>query len=880
MTPHQIAVQHAGEALNRGELRAAVLACEALLHADAADVAARHLRGRCWAAAGRIDLAAGEFRRALEIEPNHFAALADLGVAHAALGQYRQGIVVLAAALTQDHRAAELHFALGQCLLGCADFEAAAVSFRRAIECRPAFADAFNNLGVVLDRLGDGAGAIRHFATACALQPAVTRAHRNLAAALARAGRAADALLALQRAATLMPNDAELLCELTEAFLDAGQADAAREAACAAVAVAPQRAHVHATHGMALLGARQLALAVQSLERALALDPTLAYAAVNLGEALSQLDRHEEAASAYRRALAVEADLYQGHLGLGKVLAARGGAAGAAACFCSAYGCRRGDAATAISVASLLDDLGRGDQAAIVLNDAVHAGPADARVHHALGTLLHRRGRLADALASYANALAIDPRHLRAWVDRGHAQESHGQPRDAIASFESALQLQSDLPEAIAGLASCAFRLCDWGQIESMSVRLSAIPNGFDALHPFLLLAAGMRPAQQLRLAQRRAERIASEASVTAVQSHAHDRLRIAYLSPDFREHPVAHAIAAVIDRHDPSRVQSLGVSLAAADGSAVGARLRSSFEVVLDASSLSDRDVVARLRDLEVDIAVDLAGYTAGARPAIFAARCAPVQINYLGFPASMGAAFMDYIIADTVVLPECEDAAYAERVLRLPHCYLPLDRRRPIAELPDRAAAGLQSAGVVFCAFANSYKITRDAFRVWMGLLQDVPESVLWLRSMHEEAAGNLTCAAADQGIPPARLIFAPHIERMDEHLARLQLADIFLDTTPYNAHTTAGDALLAGVPVVSYRGESFAGRVGASLLTAAGLGDLICENWTDYRRKAQRLASAPAELLNVRRRLIAARAEAPMFDIECYTRALEALYFAIAT
>jgi predicted O-linked N-acetylglucosamine transferase (SPINDLY family) len=346
-------------------------------------------------------------------------------------------------------------------------------------------------------------------------------------------------------------------------------------------------------------------------------------------------------------------------------------------------------------------------------------------------------------------------------------------------------------------------------------------------------------------------------------------------VSPDFREHAVAHALVAVIEAHDRGLVQPIGISLSAADESAVGARLRSAFDRVIDASSMSDGELIARMRELGIDIAVDLAGYTTGGRPGLFAARCAPVQVNYLGFSATTGAPFMDYIIADDVVIPGTDEDAYAERVLRLPNCFLPVDSTRAIATGTfERGAVGLPQSAPVFCAFNNSYKISQGMFRLWASLLSEVPGSVLWLRRMDSRAAQNLQRAALELGVEPSRLVFAPYVQRVEEYLGLLQLADLFLDTLPYNAHTTAADALWAGVPVLTCRGQTFAGRVGASLLKAAGLPELVCSSLEDYRATALRLTAHPEELHAARRRLSLVR-ESGVFDAQRYARNLEALY-----
>jgi predicted O-linked N-acetylglucosamine transferase (SPINDLY family) len=350
-------------------------------------------------------------------------------------------------------------------------------------------------------------------------------------------------------------------------------------------------------------------------------------------------------------------------------------------------------------------------------------------------------------------------------------------------------------------------------------------------------------------------------------------------VSPDFRVHPVAYAVAGMIERHDRARIAPIAVSLSPPDGSAIGTRLRGAFDEVIDASALSDVDVARLLREREMDIAIDLAGLTTGSRTGIFERRAAPIQINYLGFPASMGMRCMDFIIADGIVVPSSEDAFYTEKVARLPHCYLPFDDGRILtAAAGGREAAALPAGGFVFCAFTNGYKISRAVFEVWMSLLRDVPGSVLWLRSMGPDTAARLRDAARLRGVSPERLVIASFAESMDAHLARLQLADLFLDTLPYNAHTTAAEALWAGVPVITCRGRSFAGRVGASLLSACGLPELICEELEDYRSRALEIARSPERLRALRARLQTCRPSAPAFDTRRYTRDFEDLLLEI--
>jgi predicted O-linked N-acetylglucosamine transferase (SPINDLY family) len=330
-----------------------------------------------------------------------------------------------------------------------------------------------------------------------------------------------------------------------------------------------------------------------------------------------------------------------------------------------------------------------------------------------------------------------------------------------------------------------------------------------------------------------------------------------------------------VIERHDRQRVAPIAVSLQAGDGSAIESKLRGAFDEFIDAASLSDRDVVKLMRERKIDVAIDLAGLTTGARTNIFALRAAPTQVNFLGFPGSMGLEFMDFIIADRIVLPHADEVYYPEKVLRMPHSYLPFDDTRPVAAAAGgRQSVGLPAHGFVFCAFNNGFKITREMFDVWMSLLHELPGSVLWLRSMGPKTAANLKDAAVARGVSAERLVFAKFEQHIDAHLARLHFADVFLDTLPYNAHTTAAEALWAGVPVITCCGRSFAGRVGASLLSACGLDELICTDLAGYRQLALKIAHSPSLRLELRERLRQIRPSTPVFDTRRYTKDLEEL------
>jgi predicted O-linked N-acetylglucosamine transferase (SPINDLY family) len=356
---------------------------------------------------------------------------------------------------------------------------------------------------------------------------------------------------------------------------------------------------------------------------------------------------------------------------------------------------------------------------------------------------------------------------------------------------------------------------------------------------------------------------------------YSHDRIRLAYISSDMSHHPVATHIVQVIENHDRKRFEIIGVGTNADDGSAQRRRLVSAFDRFIDAHSVPAFAVAEQLHALEVDVLVDLNGHTRGDNFDILSHRPAPVQASWLGYAGTTAAPFVDYLIADPVIAPDA--AAFSEKLAYLPNCFFPSDTSRSLGKVPSRAEAGLPQSGFVFCCFNNNWKITEPVFAIWMRLLSQLPGSVLWLKQAGEKTKANLKQAASDRGIDPDRLIFAKPAA-LDVHLARHQLADLFLDTLPYNAHATASDALWAGLPVLTCRGSAFAGRVAASLLTAAGLPELIAATAEDYEALALALAHDPARLQALRDQLAAGRATAPLFDTPRLARDLEALIAAL--
>jgi len=453
--------------------------------------------------------------------------------------------------------------------------------------------------------------------------------------------------------------------------------------------------------------------------------------------------------------------------------------------------------------------------------------------------------------------------------DRGRALWAAGRLAEAHDAFAEALRLAPERLESFDGVAQTALHLCDWDKVDAIRPELERRIRQGQPLPPMLLLGYSGDAQLQLLCARNNIRaRIPPFPPLWRGERYNHGRVRLAYISPDFRQHVVAGQIAELVERHDRTRFEAIGLATTPDDGSDLRARLARGFERFHDISGMDYRARAAAIRGEEVDVLIDLTGHTNGENFGVLAQRTCPLQLTWLGWPATTGADFLDGVIADRVVAPAA--AEFSEPVLAMPGSYFVTDTSRAVGPVPSRAAAGLPDSGFVFCSFNANWKITRPVFGLWMRLLRQVEGSVLWLRQSGGGADANLVKAAQAAGVDPPRLVFAPHVA-LDAHLARHACADLFLDTLPYNAHATAADALFAGLPVLTCRGTAFAGRVGASLLTACDLPELIAETPEDYEALALALARDPARLAALRGKLTRA---APLFDTAGFARDLESL------
>ena len=543
---------------------------------------------------------------------------------------------------------------------------------------------------------------------------------------------------------------------------------------------------------------------------------------------------------------------------------------------------RRKRAASLCAQANRLWENGDTAGAESLLRKAIASDPGSAQVAGNLGLLVFERGNREEGMALLQKAVALDPQFAGARVNYAIALYLGGASEEALTQYRVALGIDPDNAEARLNMLMPLLETCDWDSSEAEVARLierAADPADakiLDCVDPFLSLVVPIPPALRLRIARHHSKIAASRvARLPRVQrvdrGRERTKLRIGYVSNSFQNGATAHLASGLFEQHDRARFETFAYSLRTDgdDGGGYRARLVAAFDHFHDIRSLDHRGAAQRIADDGIDILVDIMGFQADARPEIGEMRPAPVQVSFLGYPGTLGSEAFDYLVADRTVIPESEVQYYAEKIIWMPDAYQANDDLQPIAAPTDRAENRLPAAGFVFCGFNQQSKIERHVIDRWLRILGHVPGSVLWLLAGPGE--GRLRARAAQQGIDPARLVFGPLLPKAD-HLSRLRLVDLFLDTYTYNAHTTSSDALWAGVPVLTCPSPSFAGRVASSLLKAVGLPELICTDLAEYERQAVALALDPSGLAALRAKLAANRLTHPLFDTRKYTRHFE--------
>jgi predicted O-linked N-acetylglucosamine transferase (SPINDLY family) len=645
-----------------------------------------------------------------------------------------------------------------------------------------------------------------------------------------------------------------------------------------ALAIKPDYIEAHNNLGIVLKELRQLDAAVKSFKKALAIKPDYIEVNYNLGVTLKELGRLEDAVKSYEKAVALKPDYADAHYNLGNTLKELGQSAAAVKSYEKALAVNPDDAEAHNNLGNAFKVLGRLDDAVKSYEKAVAVNPDYAEAHNNFGATLKELDQLDAAVNCYEKALALKPDYADAHANRGNALKRLKQLDEALASYESAIALDPDLDFILGTLLRTKMSLCIWDDLaHHLNELTNKINNGEKVAMPFALLALIDDPEIQRKTAEIYAnERYPQSHVLSKIERYPkHKKIRIGYFSADFKNHPAAFLTAELYEIHDRNRFEIHAFSYGPDTQDKMNLRIKAGVDHFHDVRMMSYEDTAMLARSVELDIAVDMGGYTKDCRPNIFAEGSAPIQVSYLGYPGTMAVDYMDYLIADRTLIPEEKQHHYSEKIVYMPNSYQVNVSKRSVSEDSLlRHELGLPNTAFVFCCFNNNYKITPTTFAGWMRILKAVEDSVLWLLEDNHNTAKNLKKEAMKFGINEDRLVFAKRIP-VEEYLNSIKQADLFIDTLPYNAHTTASDALRMGLPVLTCIGHSFASRVAASVINAVNLPELITTTQEQYESLAIELATNPEKLKIIKDKLVNNLPTAPLYDTPLFTRHLESAY-----
>lgn len=742
----------------------------------------------------------------------------------------------------------------------------------------PGDINALQLLSVCLAQMGELPQALQMLDQAIALAPQQPAFHNNRANMLRLLGRLPEALQSCTRAIQLKPDYAEAYNNRGNVQQDLKLTDLALKDYAEAIRLNPNYAEALYNAAVAQQSLQRHHDAIDRLKKVLALAPGQAQAQARLAVSYSHLREYEQAKQAIASALHAQPDSIE-FLLIAATLAVDWARYDEAIKHCETLLAREPGNASALAKLAFAHHIKKHPvKARLFADKALAASSNNTEALLVQGHLVSSEGRHEEALAHYQKAVDSSPGSGPAHLYAGQMLSQLKRFDQGLRMLEKARDLEPEQNGILESLVDIKLSSVDWQGLDALIADLKQTVVSEHIQNQPLTLAKVFNDPMLLKQG---AEKVGQSNTLNAQdkpkfarRDPRRQKIRVAYVSADFGEHPVALLLLETLARHNKDRFELYAFSLGPLHDDQMNRRITQCFDRFLDVHESSDSDVADLARDLGIDIAIDLTGYTAKCRPGIFAHRAAPVQVNYLGFPGTLGAPYMDYMIADPVVIPPELRKAYTEQIAYLPHQFMPNDTRRAVSAPPSRASQQLPEQGFVFCGFNNLNKLTPEVFDSWMRILQAVPGSVLWL-----QAGGAVQKPLREQaearGVDGGRLVFAGRVPGQADHLARYALADLFVDTAPYNAHATAMDALWAGLPVLTCMGQTFASRVAGSLVTAAGLPELACTERSEFERLAIEIATTPGRAQTLKQKLAEGRAQAPLYDNALFTRHLEALY-----
>lgn len=756
------------------------------------------------------------------------------------------------------------------------------VAHKRVLARNPRHSPTLHHLGLIAFKSGQAREAIDALRLALEVEPQYAEARLNLAVILKLQGELAEALTECRRVVDRDPNSAAANAELGNILKDLGQHADAITSYRRALAFNPGSIPAQSNLALCLFETRQVAEVVEICRKILLQNPSHTISRKLQIRALAALGRMPETQRAIDELASDAAERIQLLSDAAIGLHNAGHSLEGVTMLRDALR-RTPDAVDLhLMLGTILNDTGRLDEAFDALKQGLDRDPSRASGYITLGYVLLGQGAMDGSIQALQHACTLEPELTAAHYALGAVLRVTSRFDEARAALERAIACDPRAIDARLALTNVRRSMCDWDGLDAeedeciAEIRASGRP-----VTPFLLLGMNVTNDDMRACGERYTRDLTTKAPCSIlnlpyqIQVKASEKIKIGYLSSDYGHHATSILIAEVLEMHDRDKFEIIGYCHSPEDGSPLRSRVSAAFDKFVPVHNLDHYTAAGRIRADGVEILVDLKGYTRGARQEILALRPAPVQVSYLGYPGTTGASYLDYVLADAIVAPMAHQPDYSEKIVHLGTCYQPNDRQRKIDPHPvTRADCGLPEEGFVFCSFNNTFKLNRTFFAIWMELLKQVPGSVLWLLQKTPEVRANLKREAFAHGVDPNRIVFADQMPN-DRHLARHAAADLFLDSLPCTAHTTASDALWAGLPLLTCLGSTFAGRVAASVLDAVGLPELIAPSVSDYAKTALRLAQNPDEIGALRAKLSANRTTSPLFDTPNYVRALEQSY-----
>jgi len=826
---------------------------------------------------GMLEEAIHSFKEALVIKPDYVEASYSLGVILHEIGNLEDAVIAYQDAIKTNPNFSEAHNNLGNAYKDLGKPDIALKSYQRALKINPNFSEAHNNLGNVYKEIGQLEDAVDSYQKALEINPDYPALHNNLGNAFYELDRLQESVNSFESALSYNPDYVDSLNNLGIVFSELGETDRAIKSFEKAIAIKPDYADAYNNLGNALKDISQLDRAVKSYENAIDLKLDFAEAYNNLGNVLKDLDRLNEAFDCFEKAIKISPNFAEAHNNLGNTLSYLDQLDDAVLSFETAIKIDPNFSEAYNNLGNVLKDLDRLNEAFDCFEKALKINPNFPEAHNNFGALLKDLNQLKKARKSIEKAIEINPNFAEAYHNLGNVFKDLDLLDEALKSYQKAKTLRDDLDYILGNIITTKMNFCSWESLPILFNELSEkIHDNRKVIDPFTLFSLIDDPALQKRAAEIRIN--SHHPKIDTLQNildyNLHSKIRIGYFSADFREHPLAYLTAELYELHDRDHFEIHAFSFGKDTNDELNLRIKAGVDYFHNVDLMSHKEIVLLARSLEIDIAVDLAGFTAGAKTEVFAMSAAPIQLSYIGYLGTMGADYYDYLIADPMMIPQESQKHYVEKIVYLPSFQVNDSKDLPPEITLTRKEVGLPDKGFVFCCFNNTYKFTPTVFDSWARILKAVEGSILIVYASNESSKTNLKKEILNRGVETDRLIFGDSISK-PKYLARYRVADLFLDTHPYNAGTTASDALKMGVPMLTYIGRSYQARMGASILNSINLPELITNSLEEYESLAIELASNPDKLKKIKDKLQSNLTTAPLFNTPLFTKNIESAY-----